>query len=146
MFDPEDLTPAKLAKYMYAEGLLTEKQYQYVARLSGFNKAHYNSSASRKLIEILKNNGFDSIAFMSEQFDPGSIGLMVFDESQLIPVTINGLPVENSDRTLADSDESVFFMSENEDENRFDIYKNIKYNKYGKIELPQSDKVKIKQL
>ena len=54
---------------------------------------------------------------MNEYFDPGSLGFIVFDKSQLIPVAIDGLPVENSDRTLADSDnEAAFFMPENNGE------------------------------
>ena len=57
--------------------------------------------------------GFDSISFMNEYFDPGSLGFIVFDKSQLIPVAIDGLPVENSDRTLADSDNEAAFQINN---------------------------------
>ena len=46
---------------------------------------------------------------MNEYFDPGSLGFIVFDKSQLIPVAIDDLPVENSDRTLADSDNEAAF-------------------------------------
>ena len=47
---------------------------------------------------------------MNEYADPGSLGFIVFDKSQLIPVAIDGLPVENSDRTLADSDNEPAFL------------------------------------
>jgi hypothetical protein len=48
---------------------------------------------------------------MNERYDPGSIGLIIFDGSQLIPVSHDGLPIENSDRTLADSENESAFLN-----------------------------------
>jgi len=118
MFDPENLTPAMLAEYLLEEGTITNKQYEGVLVRLGADRTAYHSGASNYLTRILKEKGFDSLAFMNERADPGSIGLIVFDKSQLIPVAIDGLLVENSDRTLADSDnEPAFFMPENDNEN-----------------------------
>ena len=118
MFEPNDITAAELAKYMYAEGLLNDKQYNIALSKVGAYTHAYNSNSARYLIRRLRHLGFDSIAFMNERYDPGSIGLIIFDGSQLIPVSHDGLPIENSDRTLADSDnEPAFFMPENNGEN-----------------------------
>ena len=117
MFDPIDLTPAKLAEYLHKEGIITNLQYNRVLSFHGAYEATYGSFASNYLTKLLIEKGFDSISFMNERDDPGSIGFIVFDKSQLIPVTIDGLPVENSDRTLADSKEPAFLMPENDDEN-----------------------------
>ena len=118
MFEPNDMTAAELAKYMYAEGLLNDKQYNIALSKVGAHTHTYNSNSARYLIRRLRHLGFDSIAFMNERYDPGSIGLIIFDGSQLIPVSHDGLPIENSDRTLADSDnEPAFFMPENNGEN-----------------------------
>ena len=103
---------------MYAEGLLNDKQYNIALSKVGAHTHTYNSNSARYLIRRLRHLGFDSIAFMNERYDPGSIGLIIFDGSQLIPVSHDGLPIENSDRTLADSDnEPAFFMPENNGEN-----------------------------
>ncbi|MBQ6718708.1 MAG: hypothetical protein IJN22_07440, partial [Clostridia bacterium] len=117
-FDPENLTPAMLAKYLLEEGTITNKQYESVFVRLGADRTAYHSGASNYLTRILKEKGIDSLAFMNERADPGSIGLIVFDKSQLIPVAIDGLPVENSDRTLADSDnEPAFLIPKNANEN-----------------------------
>ncbi len=114
MFDPANLTPTALAKYMLADGIITNKQYQTViARSSTYDGKNYTYS-SRYLTQILLDKGFDCISYMNERFDPGSIGLIVFDKRQLIPIAVDGLDVENSDRTLADSDnEPAFLLDEN---------------------------------
>ena len=71
-----------------------------------------------------------------------------------MPVAVDGLPVENSDRTLADSNEPAFFMPENNSENfvekdRNDLLdggNNREYNKYALSKLSENDKIKIKQM
>ena len=90
---------------------------------------------------------------MNERYDLGSIGLIIFDGSQLIPVAIDGLPAENSDRTLADSDnEAAFFISknsneknvENSDEDFLDAIEDKEYN--GEAEqLTNTEKLVIKE-
>ena len=134
MFDPQNLTPATLAKYLLEEGTITNREYHWVLSIHGAHETTYNSRASNRMIQILKEKGFDCLAFMNERFDPGSIGLIIFDKSQLIPVAIDGLPVENSDRTLADSEnEPAFLMPENDGENfvgnsQFENVENINEN------------------
>ena len=137
MFEPNAITAAELAKYMYAEGLLNDKQYNIALSKVGAYTHAYNSNSARYLIKRLRHLGFDSIAFMNERYDPGSIGLIIFDGSQLIPVSHDGLPIENSDRTLADSDnEPAFFMPENNGKNfvekdRNDLLDDIVNNEYN---------------
>ena len=111
MFEPNDMTAAELAKYMYAEGLLNDKQYNIALSKVGAHTYAYNSNSARYLIRRLRHLGFDSIAFMNERYDPGSIGLIIFDGSQLIPVSHDGLPIENSNRTLADSENESAFLN-----------------------------------
>ncbi len=137
MFDPQNSTPATLARYAFEEGVITDREYAWVLSIHGANETTSGTHASIRLIKILKERGFDSISFMNKYADPGSLGIIVFDKSQLIPVAIDGLPVENSDRTLADSDnEAAFFISknsneknvENSDEDFLDAIEDKEYN------------------
>ena len=111
MFEPNDITAAELAKYMYAEGLLNDKQYNIALSKVGAHTYAYISNSASYLIKRLRHLGFDSIAFMKERYDPGSIGLIIFDGSQLILVSHDGLPIENSGRTLADSENESAFLN-----------------------------------
>ncbi|MBQ8267124.1 MAG: hypothetical protein IJZ21_01905 [Clostridia bacterium] len=89
---------------------LTEIQYHNVLSRVRVNTPRYNSSSVQYLFKLLGKKGFDNIAFMNDRHDSSSIGFIVFDESQLIPVAIDSLSVENSDRTLADSENEPAFL------------------------------------
>ena len=132
MFDPEGATPGEIAKQLLNEGILTQIEYQQILVRDIKQKTEYSNIAKSALFKLLKKKGFDSLAFMSDRFDAGSIGLVVLDGNKLMPVAVDGLPVENSDRTLADSNEPAFFMPENEGEN-FEN-ENVEKSQLGSVE------------
>lgn len=144
MFDPKNATPKAFGEYMFKEGIITNAEYRALLSKSKLDRSAYNAVSSAYLIRTLKSKGFDSIAYMNEYEDPGSISVIVFDENQLIPVAVDGLPVKNSNQTLADSiSEPAFSLPEdnanteqsNENivegsqEKEIDLLNDIRYNK-----------------
>ena len=113
MLDPKNATPKAFGEYMFKEGIITNAEYRALLSKSKLDRSAYNAVSSAYLIRTLKSKGFDSIAYMNEYEDPGSISVIVFDENQLIPVAVDGLPVKNSNQTLADSiSEPAFSLPE----------------------------------
>ncbi len=113
-----DFTPAVVASDMfvnkpYNKDTITQKELEGITNLLNAFSTSATSSATTRLKKVLKKYGYDSIVYMNTKDDPGSLSIIVFDESQLIPVSVNGLPTEKYEGNFADSTEPAFLMSEN---------------------------------
>ena len=66
----------------------------------------------------MRKKGFDSIVYMNEYADPGSMAVIAFDDSQIEIVAQHSITQDGEYINRADSKtEPVFYIPENEDEN-----------------------------
>jgi len=85
---------------------------KYYAENLVFSGNKYNLKSNKKLREILKRHGYDSLIYINNHED--GISLMVFDDNQIITVSENGIPVDDvqyQDRTTTLSDNDVLSMA-----------------------------------
>ncbi len=120
-YSPKDFSPGVIALEMftnipYNDDTITEKELDGITSLLNSFTDSATSSAATRLKKVLKKHGYDSIVYMNNKDDPGSMSVIVFDESQLIPVSVNGSPMEKYEGNFADSTEPAFFTSESEQE------------------------------
>ncbi len=62
---------------------------------TGLDTTDYHSAAANYISRKLKEKGFDSIIYINENMDRGSMGVIPLDPGQLIPVTRNDVAVKN---------------------------------------------------
>ncbi len=92
-FEPYELSVQEVGFYLTEIGVLSREQYFDLVDnyYSAKNAPQYNNLVTRKLREILKSLGYDSIIYKNQNYDVGSLAVVVLEPQRLIPVAKNGM-------------------------------------------------------
>ena len=116
--DSNNWTPKLIATQLYEEGIISRIEYKNINLIRSINSTSYNSPAVKNLKKLMRKKGFDSIVYMNEYADPGSMAVIAFDDSQIEIVAQHSITQDGEYINRADSKtEPVFYIPENEDEN-----------------------------
>ncbi len=116
-FEFDKFTPKKLAALLYEKGIIRRSEYNRFIKKKKVELNGSHNYNTRQIKRWLLNSGYDSIVYINQKNDVGALTLMVFDETALIPVSVNGLTTENNGNTVADSFEPAFLLPESVYEN-----------------------------
>ena len=101
-FEPYELSVHEIGFWLAEEFIISNDEYfDLIDDISSVAKPTYKSIAFRKIRRRLQEKGYDSIAFINQQYDPGSLSVVVFDEEKLVPVAKNGVLI--NDNGIADT-------------------------------------------
>ncbi len=115
-----------------ASNVLSEREISIINALDGHNIQKYNSAASIRLREMLKNKGYDSIVYTND-FE-GGLSVIVFDDNQIYTVAENGVDLtENSQ----DEAKSVKRYSS-------ETIENVAKSRFTEPDVKFSEKIKAK--
>ncbi|MBQ6885751.1 MAG: hypothetical protein IJN56_08475, partial [Clostridia bacterium] len=84
---PKEISVRVVADDMYTNGILSKSEYRIITSREGADWTIRNNNSAKKLKEILNEKGIDAIIYLDGH---GNLGVIVFDESNLHPVTRNG--------------------------------------------------------
>lgn len=101
--------------------IFSETEMEQLERLKGFHKGNYNSEASVKLRELIKEKGYDGIIYTNAIED--DISVIAFDADQIITVAENGILKENCGVTEAVS-------ADTDSDTDYELSDNDMYSKY----------------
>ena len=91
-----ELTPKKLAEELYKSGALSRYEYTRATTLINNDATNHFGAASKYINRKMKEKGYDCIIYMDSSREIGGIGVIVFDQWQFIPVSVNGQAIENN--------------------------------------------------
>jgi len=83
----KEISVRVVADDMYTNGILSKSEYRIITSREGADWTIRNNNSAKKLKEILNEKGIDAIIYLDGH---GNLGVIVFDESNLHPVTRNG--------------------------------------------------------
>ncbi len=142
-FEPYQLSVDEIGFYMVEVGLMTRSEYQKLIETKSAERGpRYDNNMARKLRERLKKAGYDSLVFENQNFDAGSMSVVIFDADQLIPVAKNGILIEGNgitdvEQSFDPANDMTDVQKENQNPDKLDWFLgDSKYRRRRKIPKP----------
>lgn len=142
LFLSEDIKPTNanvLLEVLKDNAVVNDYEIKAVTKYKNSEDVTYSSPISKKIRELLKSKGYDSIIYPNNSGDKGNLGVLLFDEWQIIPVAENGSLIESSGVTEND------FVYENNTSNNVTNADNRKILSNALINMRQPQHTNKKQ-